>query len=144
MIVAAIALASISCSEKIDTEKVLLKKENDSLRNVLTDINSKYVFDSISFKDTRSLNNTYKKGSVYEQTFSVIAYSSNAKYFVKFDSIVNGKKVNPDTITNSKGNFTYRTTLDHKVNTISAEINIENKYGKQFHGRVTDRARVKE
>ncbi|WP_233487194.1 hypothetical protein [Tenacibaculum sp. E3R01] len=50
---------------------------------------------------------------------------------MKFDSIVDGQKINADTLKQINGGFKYNRKLTRKENKIQIEMNIENKYGKK-------------
>lgn len=120
-----------------------LQAENDSLKKIMADINSKFVFDSISFRDIYSPKNTYKPNSDFEVELLVVGYNPNKNYFVKFDSIVDGQKINPDTLSQSNGGFKYKTKLTEKENEIRIEMNIENEYGEKRKGTLFDIVRTK-
>ena len=107
-----------------------LKTENDSLKNIISEINSKYVFDSISFREIYSKNNKYELNADFEMEILVVAYNPKKSYFIKYDSIVNNKKVNADTLEQSNGGFKYKTKLTKEINDIWIEMNIENEFGK--------------
>ncbi|CAM1363519.1 conserved protein of unknown function [Tenacibaculum soleae] len=134
---------NIKKSESQIAELENLRLENDSLRKIVADINNKYVFDSISFRDIYSPKNTYKLGSDFNIELLVVGYNPSRSYFVKFDSIVGGKKINADTLKQSNGGFKYNTKLTEKENRIKIEMNVENKYGKKRSGRLFETIRTK-
>ena len=111
-----------------------LKRENDSLKNVLSKINGKYVFDSISFREIYGKDNKYERNTNFEVELLVVGYNPNKSYFVKYDSIVDGQKINPDTLPQRNGGFKYKTKLTEKVNKIWIDMNVENEYGQRKKG----------
>ena len=121
----------------------LLQRENDSLKRIIADINSKYVFDSISFRDIYSPSNTHELNSNFNVELLVVGYSPQKSYFVKYDSIANGQKINPDTLPQSNGGFKYRTVLKNRVNDIWIDMNVENEYGKKKMGTLHEKIRTK-
>lgn len=135
----------LSCST--DNNKIQkikkLEKINDSLIKIVNDIQNKYVFDSISFREIPSLKNTLKINSEYKLELLVVGYSSKQSYFIKYDSLAQGKKVNPDTLKQSNGGFKYSTNLGKKVNPIWIEMNIDNDYGKSKKGVLYDKIKTK-
>ncbi|WP_241077717.1 hypothetical protein [Flavimarina sp. Hel_I_48] len=148
IIIVLLTLIISSCTDINQMENSLkkidsLRKENDSLKKIVADINSKFVFDSISFRDIYSPKNTYKPNSNFEVELLIVGYNLNKNYFVKFDSIVNGQKINPDTLSQSNGGFKYKTNLKEKENEIRIEMNIENEYGEKRKGTLFDIVRTK-
>jgi len=139
---------TFSCSDKIQKENTItkigkLRAENDSLKKIISEINDKYVFDSISFRDIYSPKNTYKPNSEFEVELLVVGYNPHKSYFVKFDSIVDGEKIKPDTLKQSNGGFKYRTILTKKENEIIIEMNVENEYGRKKSGTLFDNIQIK-
>lgn len=135
----------VSCQSYSDDqikEIEQLRKNNDSLSRVLEDIANKYVFDSISFREIPNPNNTAKLNSEYSLELIVIGYSPDKTYFVKYDSIVDGKKINPDTLRQINGGFKYSTKLESDKNPIWIEMNINNDYGKSKKGTLYDVIKV--
>lgn len=128
-------------SDKSEIEK--LKKNNDSLTLILRDIGNKYVFDSISFREIPSLKNTQKINSEYNLELVVVGYSPNRNYFIKYDSIHNNEKINPDTLIQSNGGFKYSTELINNENPIWIEMDMSNEYGKSAKGVLYDVIKVK-
>ena len=137
-----------SCTDGNQTEKIIaqleiLRAENDSLREVIADVNSKYVFDSISFREIYGKDNKYERNADFEMELLVVGYNPNKSYFVKYDSIVNGQKINPDTLVQTNGGFKYSTKLKDKENEIWIEMDIENEYGKGKEAVLYDLIRTK-
>jgi hypothetical protein len=134
-----IILIFSSCSNINQKENSLeeiksLRNENDSLKKIVADINNKYVFDSISFREIYGKDNKYERNSNFEVELLVVGYNPNKSYFVKYDSIVDGQKINPDTLPQSNGGFKYKTKLTEKVNKIWIDMNVENEYGQRKEG----------
>lgn len=127
----------------MSSELERLKIENDSLKEIVKEINDKYVFDSISFREIYGKNNKYLRNANYEMELLVVAYNPEKSYFVKYDSIVNGKKINPDTLLQRNGGFKYEKKLTEKSNNIWIEMNIENKFGKSKKAVLYDRIETK-
>lgn len=121
----------------------VLKKEKDSLSKVLEDIDNKYVFDSIFLKTIPNHKNSFDLNSNYEMDIILVAYGSNSNYFIEYDSIVGNKRVNPDTLKHKNGTFKFRTELNNKLNPISINVNIDNKYGKSIKGTLSDLIKTK-
>lgn len=131
----------ISCQTDRNTKKEEienLKKTNDSLMDILAKIENKYIFDSISFREIPDPKNTAKLNSEYGLELLVVGYSTRESYFVKYDTIVNGKKINPDTLKQSNGGYKYSKKLKNKLNPIRIEMNIINDYGKSKKGILYD------
>lgn len=124
----------LSCQtkkESYELEIAQLRKSNDSLTMILNEINNtKYVFDSIAFRDIPHPDNTLKLNSNYRLELLVVGYSPNKDYFIKYDSIVNNKKINPDTLFQKNGGFSFKTKLEKKHTPIYIDMNIDNDYGK--------------
>ena len=142
-----IFLFLLSCNNSNNELRKLnmkLEKENDSLIKILNEINTKYVFDSIAFRDIYSKKNTYKLGSEFEVELLIVAYNHNQSFFVKYDSIdADGKLINPDTIHQKNGGFKIKTILDKKINPIKIDMQIKNKYGRTKRGKLFDNIIVK-
>lgn len=120
-----------------------LRNENDSLKKIIAEINNKYVFDSISFREIYGKNNKYERNADFEVELLVVGYNPNKSYFVKYDSIVDGKKINPDSLPQSNGGFKYKTKLTEGINNIWIEMNVENDFGKQKMGVLHESIRTK-
>ena len=112
-----------------DYEK--LRAENDSLRDIITEINTKYVFDSISYRNIFSADNTFKPNSTVLSEIVVVAYSPKENYLVKFDTLISHEKVNPDTLEQRWGGYWFSTVLDKAKKDINVEIKLMNKYGQK-------------
>ncbi len=133
-----LTLIFTSCSDKENTATTLakleiLRAENDSLKEVLADLETKYVFDSISVRDIPSYQNTYKIGTEVKGEIVFVGYNANQdSYVIKVDSIErNGSRVlQKDTLKNVDGGYFYQKLLTSDYNTFSADLRTENKYGK--------------
>lgn len=138
-------LTGCQSNEKpLHDEIEFLKQRNDSLVGILKEIESKYVFDSISFREIPNPENGRNLNDNYGLELLVVGYSANKDYFIKFDSIINNKLVNPDTLKQRNGGFKFNMKLDKMRNPIKIKMNIENKYGKSKKGKLYDIIRVNE
>ena len=141
------AITIFGCSDlksEMALELSQLKRERDSLAEILEDINkNKYVFDSIAFRDIHSQNNTYSPNSEFEMELLVVAFNPNNSYFIKYDSIYEGSLINPDTLPIVNGGFKLKTSLMDNENPIWVDMNIKNQYGKTRKGTLYDVIRVK-
>ncbi len=120
-----------------------LRKENDSLKNIIDEINNKFIFDSVFIKTINNPKNSYKPNSDYEMEILFVGYNPDKSYFVKYDSIVDGKKINPDSLLQKNGSFKYKTKLTKQVNKVQIEVNMKNEYGQEKKGKLTDLVRIK-
>tara|TARA_E500000318_G_scaffold41412_1_gene39526 strand:- start:1769 stop:2248 length:480 start_codon:yes stop_codon:yes gene_type:complete len=114
-----------------------LKAENDSLRKIVAEIQTKYVFDSISVRDIPSYKNKYELNSKINGEIVFVGYNLNDKsWAIKFDSINYDNSrtlINPDTLANIRGGYQYEIVLDSDINKIGADLKTENDYGKSFN-----------
>ncbi|WP_245583692.1 hypothetical protein [Salinimicrobium xinjiangense] len=143
-----VALAFYSCTDANQTENTIaqleiLRAENDSLRDIIADVNTKFVFDSISFREIYGKDNRNELNTDFEMELLVVGYNPNKSYFVKYDSIVNGQKFNSDTLLQRNGGFKYSTKLDEKENEIFIEMDIDNEYGQERKALLYDVIRTK-
>ena len=148
IIIVLLTLLISSCTDINQTENKIaeienLRAENDSLKKIVAEINNKYVFDSISFREIYGKNNSYDRNADFEVELLVVGYNPNKSYFVKYDSIVDGQKINPDTLSQSNGGFKYKTKLTEKINNIWIEMNVENDFGQQKQGVLHESIRTK-
>ncbi len=139
---------TFSCSNINQVENTIeklknLRSENDSLREIVADIETKYVFDSISFREIYGKDNTYERNAEFNVELLVVGYNPNKSYFVKFDSIVDGKKINTDTLKQKNGGFKYKTKLTEKENVIRIDMNVENEFGQKKMGTLLETIRTK-
>tara|TARA_R110002072_G_scaffold302305_1_gene484662 strand:+ start:989 stop:1450 length:462 start_codon:yes stop_codon:yes gene_type:complete len=148
IIIVFLILLNFSCTDINRTENTIaklesLRAENDSLKKIIAEIDNKYVFDSISFRDIYSPKNTYELNSDFQIELLVVGYNPSKSYFIKYDSIVEGQKINPDTLSQSNGGFKLNTKLTEKENEIRIEMNVENKFGNKKKGVLYETIRTK-
>ena len=133
---------SYSCTDINHGENTIaklenLQAENDSLKKIVREINTKYIFDSISVRDIPSYKNKYELNSKITGEIVFVGYNLNDKsWAIKFDSTNydNGRVlINPDTLKNIKGGYKYEKILTSDFNTIRADLKTENEYGKEFN-----------
>lgn len=135
-----LSILTFSCEEKNQAESLLgkiekLQIENDSLKSIVKEINSKYVFDSISIRDIPSYKNTYKLNSIANGEIVFVGYNIGKKTnVIMVDSFsYNPKKLyNPDTLKLKNGGFRYKVVLKSDINTVRGILEVENKYGRKF------------
>ena len=148
IIIVLLTILTLSCTNINQGENTIaklenLRAENDSLREIVADIETKYVFDSISFREIYGKDNKYERNAEFSVELLVVGYNPSKSYFVKFDSLVDGKKVNPDTLKQSNGGFKYKTKLTEKENIIRIDMNVENEYGQKKMGTLLETIRTK-
>jgi hypothetical protein len=131
-----------SCSDINNTEKPIakienLKKENDSLKKIIADINTKYIFDSISIRDIPDYKNKYELNSKINGEIVFVGYSVNQKTnVILIDSITYNPKnlYNPDTLKMINGGFNYEVELNADRISLNGIMEIQNDYGKEYYG----------
>lgn len=146
-----ILIITISGCEEVNRTKNLLykveelKAENDSLKNILSEIENKYVFDSIKYRIIPNPDNTKKLNSEYEFEFIAVGYNSNNDSIFEFDKTTNsiGTEINAYSMTKKNGGITVKTKLIKPRNRISFDIDYENKYGKKMKFKADDLIKVK-
>ncbi|WP_103070856.1 hypothetical protein [Aquimarina sediminis] len=145
-----LTLTISGCQEVNRTQNLLykveeLKAENDSLKNILSKIENKYVFDSIKYRIIPNPNNTQKLNSEYEFEFIAIGYNFNNDSIFEFDKTTNsiGTEINAYSMTKKNGGITVKTKLIKPWNRISFDIDYENKYGKKMKFKADDLIKVK-
>lgn len=125
-------------SENNITKMEKLQAENDSLKKILMEISNKYVFDSISFRDIPSFNNSYEINSSIKGEFVIVGYNNDIETtnVILFDSIsYNPKKLfNPDTLKLKNGGYNYEIKMDAERVFWRAEVQINHKYGRNYEG----------
>jgi hypothetical protein len=127
--------ADINQGENTITELENLRVENDSLRKIVADINTKYVFDSISVRDIPSYKNTYKMNSKVSGELVFVGYNISKKTnVILVDSFsYNPKKLhNPDTLKMKKGGFVYETELNADRVYLEGIMETKNEFGREF------------
>lgn len=110
-----------------------LQIKNDSLIEIISEMNQKYIFDSIAIRDIPSYKNRYEKGTEIIGEIVIVGYNNNQKTNVVLaDSITykpNIKLYNPDTLKIKNGGFVYSKNLKDSLN-LQGLINVGNRYGK--------------
>lgn len=129
-----------SCTNKYKDENTSLKlenlrTENDSLRKIVSEIETKYVFDSISIRDIPSYKNTYELNSKVSGEIVFVGYNNNKKTnVILVDSFsYNSKQLyNPDTLKLDKGGFIYETELNTDRVYLRGILKTQNEFGKEY------------
>ncbi|MEO9952992.1 hypothetical protein [Nonlabens sp.] len=142
IIVVFLTLMMFSCTDINQGENTIdklenLKAENDSLRKIVADIETKYVFDSITIRDIPSYKNTYELNSKVAGEIVFVGYNVNKKTnVILVDSFsYNPKKLyNPDTLKLNNGGFIYETELNSKQISLKGIMETKNEYGKGYEG----------
>ncbi len=143
VIIILLSLLIFSCTDKNQTHNKItelekLQTENDSLKKIVKEISNKYVFDSISFRDISSFNNTYEINSSLKGEFVIVGYNNDIENtnVIMFDSITyNPKKLfNPDTLKLKNGGYNYEMKMDAERVYWRVEVQINHKYGKNYEG----------
>jgi cell division protein FtsB len=124
--------------EKLNGQLESLKKENDSLKDMVNGINDKYVFDSLIVRQIPHYANTNKLNSIYKEEIVFVGYNANRKTSVVIgDSTYfdNGMKVfNGDTLISKKGAFQHEIKLAQDRTIYGGYLKTENDYGKSYEG----------
>ncbi|MBB6682436.1 hypothetical protein H4O20_13380 [Aequorivita sp. 609] len=114
-----------------------LRAENDSLRKIVADIHTKYVFDSITIRDIPSYKNTYELNSKVSGEIVFVGYNINKKTnVILVDSFSSNPKelYNPDTLKLNNGGFVYETELNSDRISLKGIIETQSEYGKRYEG----------
>ena len=141
-----LTVLSVSCNSKNSADKNnsefwKLRAENDSLKEIIQEINNKYVFDSVSVREVENDSNTYKLNSIYKSRFYFIGYNINTEtHIVKMDSLLNPL----DTLKLNNGGYDYSGKLDQNEKNFKAYVHAENKYGKKMMGYTVSTIRTKD
>ena len=144
-----IFLTFFSCNNINNTEKPLLeiehlKAENDSLKSILSELNTKYVFDNITFREIPSMKNTLTLNSDYETELVIVGYNYIKDSIMQFsETQYNNKNFNSYTLSYINGGITIKTKLDKPDNWIRFEINSENKFGQAIYSKGMDNIKIK-
>ena len=124
-----ISYINISCnSDYTNSELVEIKRERDSLQVLLSEIEQKYVFDSIRLVVDQSPENLLTPGSEYNLKFYFIGFNRNS-YFAETDS---PNKAFEDSIFSDRGIFHYNTVLDGNNNEFKGFISTNGRFGKNY------------
>ncbi|WP_109098382.1 hypothetical protein [Aquimarina sp. AU58] len=137
----------ISCNQEkiqsLEEEVKLLKSKNDSLQSIVSEINNKYIFDSISIVNKPIHENNYKLGSDYRMNITISAFNKS-DFFIKYDTIINDKMINADTLEFKNGTYEYKNVLDKDEKIIKIKMLTGNKkYGEYKQGILYDKIQVK-
>lgn len=117
----------------------LLKTKNDSLQAIVNEVNKKYIFDSISVQvNPNSKQTNYKIGDNYQADVYIVVYNKKDDFFIQYDTIKKGNRINQKTLNNERGLFQLNKKLDKKENWIFIDIEIDSKYGRKEYGKITD------
>ena len=152
IIIIFLILLTSSCSDKNELENKIieienLRAENDSLKNIVAEINDKFIFDSITVRDIPYYKNTYKINSNIRGEIVFVGYNNDRQNtrVIMIDSITyNPKKLHsPDTIALKIGGFPYEKNMDADRIYWKAEVHTKHKYGKKFEGILSNVAEVK-
>jgi len=139
-IIILLSILIFSCTESNNSKNLIgkiekLQIENDSLKNIVAEINEKYVFDSISIRDIPSYKNTYKLNSIISGEIVFVGYNIDKKTnVIMIDSLENNPKklFNPDTLILKKGGFIYNARLNTERINLKGILETKNKYGKEY------------
>jgi len=128
--------------ESYKNQIVTLKSEKDSLQNIVNQISKKYIFDSITIFNKPSPENTNRIGSEHKIDFIISAFNKS-DFFIKYDSIVDNKMVNPDTIKFESGKYQYKSKLNKNGQLVKIKMQTgDKKYGNYKQGNLYDKIRV--
>jgi len=147
IIIALLTLLNLSCTDINQTENKIaeienLRAENDSLKKIVSELNNKYVFDSIFVKTINDPDNSKKRNSDYKMDIMIVAYNSDKSYLVAYDE-ENENKINLDTLKHRKGIYNYETKLTDDLKEVFIDLHIENDYGQKLMGTIRDRIKIK-
>ena len=129
----------ISCDkkiEKLNSEIATLKRTNDSLREITSQLKDKFIFDKTKIKIIPSEKNSNKLGSNYEGTFVIIAYnkSDEVLFSNELDRSNGFELINPQLLVKDDGGYRFKFKLNQKENNIHFSIKSSNSIGKSFDG----------
>ena len=152
IIIGILSFLTFSCTDTNQGENVIakieeLRVENDSLRKIVADIETKYVFDSISVRDIPDYKNTYELNSKIKGEIVFVGYNMDLEKsrVIMVDSVTyNPEKLhNPDTLKLQNGGYKYEIELNDKEVTWKADIKVENEYGQKMQGLLMNKATTK-
>lgn len=133
-----ISILVLSCnnqSGELEKENNNLKKANDSLQKLLTNLNDKYIFDDIKVRVIPSENNTNKIGSEFKGEFVIVGY--NKETVVNFSTEKNkntGDFIDTKSLKRDFGGFPFNLTLKKPENDIYFKFDVNAIYGRDFGG----------
>ncbi|WP_082994892.1 hypothetical protein [Aquimarina megaterium] len=87
--------------------------------------------------------NNYKLGSDYRMNITISAFNKS-DFFIKYDTIINDKMINADTLEFKNGTYEYKNVLDKDEKIIKIKMLTGNKnYGEYKQGILYDKIQVK-
>lgn len=143
-----VALNLCSCNQdtikSYENQITILQFEKDSLQKIVDEVSKKYIFDSITIYNRPSPENTNKIGNDYRMDFIVSAFNKS-DFFIKYDTIIDNKMINPDTIDYESGRYQYKSELYKNGQLIKIKMQTGDKrHGNYKQGTLYDKIRVKE
>ena len=133
-------MITVSCgtdtnSHQAKDEIERLQVQNDSLKNIIQELNSKYIFDSISIRNIPDYRNTYVKNSKISGEIVIVGYNLNDKMNVIFADSISFNPLsfqNPDTLKLNNGGFQYEVNLNTDQKSVKGIIESNANYGQNF------------
>lgn len=124
-------ITMFSCVDISSEELKQLRLENTVLRKILSEVSTKYIFDSISISQNHKNTNTYKIGSYYESEMSLLAFGENSLKVYEYDTLSNNpmRSLGNINLTSKKGNFILRKKLKDSMTNINVRFELSSKYG---------------
>lgn len=126
-------LTSISCGSEKYNDYDQVKKERDSLRNIVRSLEGKYIFDEVKVITNAKAENTFLPGSNYELEIYFVAFNKNS-FFVEYDSLNKIDTIYPD----SYGIMNFSKKLKEGKNKIEGFLTTNNKFGETTQGILSD------
>ena len=133
------SIVFISCDknvEKLNSEIATLKRTNDSLREITSQLKGKFIFDEAKIKVIPSEKNSNKLGSNYEGTFVITAYnkSDEVLFSNELDDSNGLELINPQLLIKDDIGYRFKFKLNQKENGIHFLIKSSSSIGKTFDG----------
>jgi hypothetical protein len=133
-------MITVSCgtdnnSHQTKKEMERLQVQNDSLKDIIQELNSKYIFDSISLRNIPDYRNTYDKNSKVAGEIVIVGYNLNKKTNVIFADSISFNPLsfqNPDTLKLINGGFQYEVILNTDQKSLKGIIESNSDYGQSF------------
>ena len=140
LLAAILLMITVSCetdknSHHSNKEFEKLQVQNDSLKNIIQELNSKYIFDSISIRNIPDFRNTYNKNSKVAGEIVIVGYNLNNKTNVIFADSISFNPLsfqNPDTLKLRDGGFQYEVNLNTDPKSLKGIIESTSDYGQNF------------
>ena len=137
IVVLIVGLCLWNCSDSHKAESLAneiqsLRKENDSLKTIVNEINEKYVFDNVAIKTIPSYKNTDKLNSVSRSEIVFIGYNDNGDSRIMFDDLTKTDLKYSDTLKMENGAFIFERKLTKEKNIFQGKVETENKLGKMY------------